>query len=463
MINKSINKHLLIKIFLYAILSMCLCFKITSQEGETQSEIQNIEKQEEILQQEVELIQEVELAQEVEKIVQEIQIEKKNNPEEEAKNFHPLVKKQIEQYTSNFAKDWLNTVMTESLKYRAFVQKTLEENNMPKNLQYLPVIESSYKISALSKSGAYGMWQFMKNSIAPFNIRINSWMDERKDPWLTTKAAIKKLKENYDYLGSWELALAAYNCGLGAMTRTIKKAGSSDFWYLAEKGFLKTETKNYVPKFLAISHILDNKDFYGLDFPEPNEETDNCTNFEEISVKRSIDLGILAEKSDIEKELLSFYNPSLYYNVTPPDTTYNLRIPKEKKQEVETLLASSNLPLIKYHVYTVKSGDSLYALSKHYEIPVSEIQKVNKLSGTIIKIGQKLMIPAIKDVAKFTGAKQPEKVVFNGKHKVTEKDTLWNLSLKYNVQVEVLAEENNMEIDDILRIGSEIKVPIIEL
>ena len=129
---------------------MCVCFKITSQEGETQSEIQNIENQEEILQQEVELIQEVELSQEVEKIVQEIQIEKKNNAEEEVKNFHPLVKKQIEQYTSNFAKDWLNTVMTESLKYRAFVQKTLEENNMPKNLQYLPVIESSYKISALS-------------------------------------------------------------------------------------------------------------------------------------------------------------------------------------------------------------------------------------------------------------------------------------------------------------------------
>ena len=191
-------------------------------------------------------------------------------------------------------------------------------------------------------------------------------------------------------------------------------------------------------------------------------QTDNCVNFAEISVNRSIDLGILAEKADIEKELLTFYNPSLYYNVTPPDTTYKLRVPTEKKNEIEQLLTSSNLPLIKYHVYTVKSGDSLYALSKHYEIPVAEIQRVNKISGTIIKIGQKLMIPAIKDVAKFTGAKQYEKVVFNGKHKVTEKDTLWNLSLKYNVQVEVLAEENNMKIDDILRIGTEINVPIIE-
>ena len=441
------------KVLIWLIIFSCFIAQIFAQESNVQSEIQNIQKQEETQQ---------ELIQQPVEIIQENHIKQKKSAKEESKNFHPLVQKQIEQYTSNFAKDWLSSVMTESLKYRAYVQKVLKDTDMPLNLQYLPVIESSYKISALSKSGAYGMWQFMKNSISPFNIRINSWMDERKDPWLTTNAAVKKLKENYDYLGSWELALAAYNCGLGAMNRTIKKAGNSDFWYLAEKGFLKTETKNYVPKFLAICHILDNKEEYGLEFPEPNLKTDNSVTFAEISVNRSIDLGILAEKADIEKELLTFYNPSLYYNVTPPDTTYKLRVPTEKKNEIEQLLASSNLPLIKYHVYTVKSGDSLYALSKHYEIPVAEIQRVNKINGTIIKIGQKLMIPAIKDVAKFTGAKQAEKVVFNGIHKVTEKDTLWNLSLKYNVQVEVLAEENNMKIDDILRIGSNIKVPIIE-
>ena len=438
-----VHKNILKKIFFFVLILTFLCGNLIAQESDSQNQIEKkVENQLE------------------EKTVSQVTEKKLILNKDYSKN--TLVQKQIEQYTSNFAKDWLNSVMSESLKYRAYVQKVLAENNLPQELQYLPVIESSYKISALSKSGAYGMWQFMKNSISPFNIRVNSWMDERKDPWLSTNAAVKKLKENYDYLGSWELALAAYNCGLGAMNRTIKKAGKSDFWYLANNGYLKAETKNYVPKFIAICTILENKEKYGLEFPEPNRTTDNCVNFAEISVKRSIDLGILAEKSDIEKELLSFYNPSLFYNVTPPDTTYKLRVPKDKKAEIETLLASSNLPLIKYHVYTVKSGDSLYALSKHYEIPVAEIQRVNKLNGTIIKIGQELMIPAIKDVAKFTGAKQYEKVVFNGKHKVTEKDTLWNLSLKYNVQVEVLAEENNMKIDDILRIGTEINVPIIE-
>ena len=433
------HKIILKKIFSFTLILMLMCVNLTSQESDIQNEIP-------------EKVEEKTSSQVVEKKLILNKDYSKNN----------LVQKQIEQYTSNFAKDWLNKVMSESLKYRAYVQKVIADKNLPQELQYLPVIESNYKISALSKSGAYGMWQFMKNSISPFNIRVNSWMDERKDPWLSTNAAIQKLKENYDYFGSWELALAAYNCGLGAINRTIKKAGSSDFWYLANNGFLKAETKNYVPKFIAICTILENKEKYGLEFPEPNIQNDNCVNFEEISVKRSIDLTILAEKSNIEKELLTFYNPSLFYNITPPDTTYKLRVPKDKKAEIENLLASSNLPLVKYHVYTVKSGDSLYALSKHYEIPVTEIQRVNKLNGTIIKIGQQLMIPAIKDVAKFTGAKQYEKVVFNGKHKVTEKDTLWNLSLKYNVQVEVLAEENNMKIDDILRIGTEINVPIIE-
>ena len=433
------HKIILKKIFSFTLILMLMCVNLTSQESDIQNEIP-------------EKVEEKTSSQVVEKKLILNKDYSKNN----------LVQKQIEQYTSNFAKDWLNKVMSESLKYRAYVQKVIADKNLPQELQYLPVIESNYKISALSKSGAYGMWQFMKNSISPFNIRVNSWMDERKDPWLSTNAAIQKLKENYDYFGSWELALAAYNCGLGAINRTIKKAGSSDFWYLANNGFLKAETKNYVPKFIAICTILENKEKYGLEFPEPNIQNDNCVNFEEISVKRSIDLTILAEKSNIEKEILTFYNPSLFYNITPPDTTYKLRVPKDKKAEIENLLASSNLPLVKYHVYTVKSGDSLYALSKHYEIPVTEIQRVNKLNGTIIKIGQQLMIPAIKDVAKFTGAKQYEKVVFNGKHKVTEKDTLWNLSLKYNVQVEVLAEENNMKIDDILRIGTEINVPIIE-
>ena len=162
------HKIILKKIFSFALIFVLVCVNLTSQESDIKNEVP--EKVEE-------------------KTVSQVVEKKLILNKDYSKN--TLVQKQIEQYTSNFAKDWLNSVMSESLKYRAYVQKVLAENNLPQELQYLPVIESSYKISALSKSGAYGMWQFMKNSISPFNIRVNSWMDERKDPWLSTNAAVK--------------------------------------------------------------------------------------------------------------------------------------------------------------------------------------------------------------------------------------------------------------------------------
>ena len=184
------HKIILKKIFSFTLILVLMCVNLTSQESDIQNQIEKkVENQ----------IEEKIASQVVEKKLILNKDYSKNN----------LVQKQIEQYTSNFAKDWLNKVMSESLKYRAYVQKVIADKNLPQELQYLPVIESNYKISALSKSGAYGMWQFMKNSISPFNIRVNSWMDERKDPWLSTNAAIQKLKENYDYFGNWELALAA--------------------------------------------------------------------------------------------------------------------------------------------------------------------------------------------------------------------------------------------------------------
>lgn len=388
-------------------------------------------------------------------------IEKKLIPLDIKETKSPLVDKFHDQYLSPYGKKWLESVMTSSVSYRGYVQKTLKEHNMPLCLQYLPVIESSYKISALSKSGAYGLWQFMKNSVSPFNMTINSWLDERKDPWISTDAAIKKLQENYNYLGNWELALAAYNSGLGAINRIVTKTGSKNFWYLAKNGYLKEETKNYVPKFLAIASILTNKEYYDLTFPEP-DSTDKSINFEEIIVQTSIDLSLLAKETNISLDDLSFYNPSLFYSVTPPSSKYKLRIPRGEKANVQQVLSNSSIPLLHYTIYSVKSGDSLYALSQHYGLTVDEIKKVNSLHSSVIKIGQKLMIPAIKKVGDFKNNKFAEKAVFNGTYKVTQKDTLWSISLKYNVQVEELASENNMQINDVLRIGTVIKVPIIQ-
>ena len=158
---------------------------------------------------------------------------------------HPLILKFHNEFNSDYGEKLLNQVLTRAEPYRAYIREKLIEYEVPLCLEYLPVIESNFNIKAVSKSGAVGLWQFMENSIAGL-LTKNTWVDERKDPWLSTEAAIKKLKQNYDYFGDWALALAAYNMGLGGLSRLMKTTGCQSFWELADGGYLKAETKNYL-------------------------------------------------------------------------------------------------------------------------------------------------------------------------------------------------------------------------
>lgn len=372
-----------------------------------------------------------------------------------------LVQKYLKQYTTDYAKKWLTAVMKNGAPYRGYIRAKIAEMGLPECLEFLPVIESNFKIDAVSKSGAMGMWQFMKNSISPFGIRINEWMDERCDPWITTDAALKKLKENYDMLGDWPLALAAYNSGLGAVSRACKKNPDADYWTLCEKKQLKNESINYVPKFLAISDILTNPEYYGIEAIEFDETAH--MDYTYVNVKRNVDISLLAEEVSIDSKLIKFLNPALFYGVTPPNTLYKLRIPSEYADAVTELVNNKEKLLIKYYLYNIASGDTIYALSRHYGVSEDMIKQANPgLKPTKLKIGQKICIPAFKEVAPYAGKSANKNVAYTGSYKVQQGDSLWGLSLKYDVQVECLAEANNMDVNAILRIGSTLKVPIIE-
>ncbi len=377
-------------------------------------------------------------------------------PEENA-----LVQKFLKQYTTDYAKKWLAAVMKNGAPYRGYIRAKIAEMGLPECLEFLPVIESNFKIDAVSKSGAMGMWQFMKNSISPFGIRVNEWMDERRDPWLTTDAALKKLKENYDTLGDWNLALAAYNSGLGAVSRTCKKNPGADYWALCEKKQLKSESINYVPKFLAIADILTNPEYYGIDAVEFDENAHLDYAF--IDVKRNVDISLIAEQTSMDSSIIKFLNPALFYGVTPPNAVYKLRVPSEFKDAVAELVNDKSKLLIKYHLYKIRSGDTVYALSRHYGVSEDMILQANPgLKPSQLRIGKTICIPAFKDVSPYKGKSANDNVAYTGTYKVQQGDNLWNLSLKYNVQVESLAEANNMKVDAILREGSTLKVPIID-
>ena len=139
-----------------------------------------------------------------------------------------LAKSQVEAFRKQYlSPKWsvlLQSYLESAMEYRLYVRKAVADREMPEMLEYLPVVESNYKTNAKSRSGAIGMWQFMANSVWPF-LTLNDFVDERLDPWKSTDAALKKLTDNYNIFNDWLLAIAAYNCGVGAMNKAIKKAG----------------------------------------------------------------------------------------------------------------------------------------------------------------------------------------------------------------------------------------------
>ena len=189
----------------------------------------------------------------------------------------PEVEKFRRQYLNEKWLKHLYNILESAMEYRLFVRKSVQDKNLPEILEYLPVVESNYKTSAKSKSGAIGMWQFMANSVYPFLV-LDDFVDERLDPWKSTEAALKKLTENYNYFNDWLIAIAAYNCGVGAMNKILRKAEKKDFWYLVDKKLLPQQTADYVPKLIAIADLAINSEYYQIDLPNHNEEYEMLIN-----------------------------------------------------------------------------------------------------------------------------------------------------------------------------------------
>lgn len=370
---------------------------------------------------------------------------------------HPSVVYFRNRYLNKEGLAYLSKIMSRSTLYRSFIVRELEKASLPPEFLFLPVIESGFYEKAVSKSGAVGIWQFMRNSIHGFDIHVSEWMDERRDPWKSTRAAIKKLKWNYDMLGDWHLALAAYNAGLGAITRAIEKAGKADFWYLADHGYLKKETALYVPKFIAIADILSKSHLLGIDWyagmPYVASET--------ITVKRMIDLNVAAKKIGCSADILKRLNPSLFYNITPANFSYQLRVPTAYKPQMVQLLKEKNVGLVEYYVYRIKSGDTLHALALHYGVSVQTLLQYNPtLRPQSLQIGAKVLIPALKTVLPYQKKKPACTVAFSGEYRVKKGDTLWSIAIAYAVDVEELARKNNIDLNAVLSLGKTLKVPI---
>ena len=299
-----------------------------------------------------------------------------------------MIQKYIRAYTNTeFAKQSLVQILDDGELYRLYIRQELKKRQMPAALEYLPVVESEYKARATSHSGARGLWQFMENSIAPF-MKKNEWIDERLDPWKSTDAALSKLQDNYRMFGDWAIAIAAYNCGAGAMQRILAQSPQKSFWYLAEKGLLRDQSVQYVPKFLAISELSEHGAKYGIQLPEITTST-RFAEFDYVTVKGQVSLERIASELRLDYDTLSQLNRALVKSCTPPATEYAVRLPAGMERAATVALHAIAVS------HTVAKGETLFALSRLYGCSVDDICTANDIRrNDVLAVGKVLYIPA---------------------------------------------------------------------
>ncbi len=303
----------------------------------------------------------------------------------------------INVFTQNFGKTQLYNSLDKSEYLRLYIRQELKKRNMPTALEYLPFVESEYTSTAISKSGAKGLWQFMDNSMAPF-LKKTDWYDERYDPWKSTDAALTKLQDNYKMFNDWPLAIAAYNCGAGAMKTILKKTKNKSFWYIAQNNLLRDQSVQYVPKLLAVCELAQNSEKYGITIPEPSTNP-YFADFDYIETSYSISLTRLAAELRVNPDTLRNLNTALLHDCTPPDCKYQLRLPPGLKSSAQIALNCilQNEKNVTYFSYSVKRGDTLYSLSKRYKVSIEELYSINNIEdSSTISVGKILYIPQKK-------------------------------------------------------------------
>lgn len=239
--------------------------------------------------------------------------------------------------------------------YAPLFENTFKKYDLPNELKYLAIVESSLNSRITSSSGAQGLWQFMPATARMYGLSKNVLYDERNDPIKSTEAAARYLKDLYDRFGNWALVLAAYNCGPGTVDRAITRYGTRDFWELSK--FLPKETRNYIPKFIAINYVMN---YYKWHHIKPDRLNLKINEISSVTVREKIHMGILAKELNISREDITFMNPQYNLNVVPAGQEVLLRLPKEKladfyAKEMEIYAASQVYQISNQSKNVVKS------------------------------------------------------------------------------------------------------------
>jgi membrane-bound lytic murein transglycosylase D len=331
-------------------------------------------------------------------------------------------------------------------RYRDLILDILADEGMPRDLLYVAMIESGFKTNAYSRARAVGMWQFIEQTGKLEGLSKTHWVDERRDPLRSTRAAARHLRRLHDYFGDWRLALAAYNAGLGRVSRAIQRSGSRDFWALD----LPRETRNYVPLFMAVAIMGKDPTLFGFD----ELQLEPPLRFETVDLPRAVRLEKAAECMGLSLTALRQLNPELRQSITPPQKGrhYDLRVPPGKGRTLLKCSAEWPEEELAWHYYKVKRNDSIWSIAREFGISTKLIIEANSIADpSRIYLGQKLYIPGA------AGAdKSPHNAVAT-RYTIKPGDSLSRIARRYKVRVADLKQWNQLQ-SNTIRAGEQLTV-----
>jgi membrane-bound lytic murein transglycosylase D len=362
-------------------------------------------------------------------------------------------------------------------RYEGMIRTRFRRFGLPEDLVYLGLIESGYSNTAVSRARAVGMWQFIVSTAREYDLRVDRWVDERRDPFKSTDAAARHLLDLKEQFGSWYLAAAAYNGGATRVTRGLARLQPEDslsdetFFALSDRRYLRRETRDYVPKLIAAAIIAKDAPSIGFDSVTPLAPLV----FDEVVVADQTGLDVLASLADTTTAAMVELNPHYYRGVTPPGEQAIVRVPRDRGTMVArkyTALPPSER--VNFLVHTVRRGETLGEIAQRYRVSLSFVRAANPgVRPRSLRIGQRLSIPI--SMAARRGAVEPlplprlryrrtvsttrRRPPASGVYAVRRGDTLWVIARRYSVTVSDLQRWNGMARGEtLLRVGDQLRV-----
>lgn len=353
--------------------------------------------------------------------------------------------------------------------YEPMIREELAREGLPGDLVYLALIESGLSNTAVSRARATGMWQFMAGTARMYNLRVDSWVDERRDPYLSTRAAARHLSDLRDRFGSLYLAAAAYNAGAGKVSRGIRQLPGEDedllndstYFMLSDRRYLRRETRDYVPKLIAAAIIAKEPARYGFSPPSAVEPVV----WDSITVPDATGLDVIADLADTTVAAIRTLNPRYLRLATPPNTQSVIRIPSGKGESVS--MAYADLPAsrrVSFLEHRVSSGETVSEIAVRYGVSISDIRLANTGLKSFIRIGQRLIIPTGGVAAARRGVdvldrKSAAQVAVRGSyHRVRRGETLSEIAEDFGVSTRKLQEWNGLGRSTFIKAGQQLRV-----